>query len=63
MGPHGNRHAPVHAAVVRARRAGNVILPAGNVPMIRAGKHERVLRGGELADFSGGAKARLDAPG
>jgi hypothetical protein len=45
-------------AVVRGRRSGNVILPAGNVPMIRPGKHERVLRGAELAEFVGGAKAR-----
>jgi hypothetical protein len=50
------------AAVVRARRAGNVILLAGNVPMIKLGKHERALRGADLADFSGGARARLDAP-
>jgi hypothetical protein len=46
------------SAVVRGRRSGNVILPAGNVPMIRAGKHERVLRGAESAEFVGGAKAR-----
>jgi spermidine synthase len=50
-------------AVVRARRAGNVILLAGNVPMTESGKHERVLRGADLADFAGGAKPRLDAPG
>jgi len=46
------------AAVVRGRRSGNVILPAGNVPMIKPGKHERVLRGAELAEFVGGAKPR-----
>lgn len=45
-------------AVVRGRRSGNVILPAGNVPMIKPGKHERVLRGAELTGFVGGAKAR-----
>lgn len=45
-------------AVVRGRRSGNVILPAGNVPMIRPGKHERVLHGAELTDFVGGAKPR-----
>ena len=43
--------------------AASVILLAGNVPMIKAGKHERVLGGAVLAEFSGGAKARLDAPG
>jgi hypothetical protein len=45
-------------AVVRGRRSGNVILPAGNVPMIRPGKHERVLRGADLTEFVGGAKPR-----
>jgi len=50
-------------AVVRARRAGNVILLAGNVPITKPDKHERVLRGAELVDFAGGAKARLDAAG
>jgi spermidine synthase len=45
-------------AVVRGRRSGNVILPAGNVPMIKPGKHERVLRGADLTEFVGGAKAR-----
>jgi spermidine synthase len=50
-------------AVVRGRRSGNVILPAGNIPAIRPGKHERVLRGAELAEFMGGARPRLDAPG
>ena len=33
------------AAVLRGRRAGNVILLAGNVPMIRLGKHERSSAG------------------
>jgi spermidine synthase len=48
------------AAVIRGRRAGNVILPAGNVPKIKPLKHERVLRGVELAEFVGGAKPRGD---
>ncbi|MGK5681945.1 spermidine synthase [Actinoplanes sp. URMC 104] len=51
------------AAVLRGRRAGNVILLAGNVPMIKAGKHERVVRGPESANFASGARARLDEPG
>jgi hypothetical protein len=45
-------------AFPRGRRSGNVILPAGNVPMIKPGKHERVLCGAESAEFVGGAKAR-----
>jgi hypothetical protein len=45
-------------AVVRGHRSGNVILPAGNIPMIEPGKHERVLRGAESAEFVGGAEAR-----
>jgi hypothetical protein len=49
--------------VVRGRRSGNIILPAGNVPMIDPGKHERVWRGAELAEFIGGARPRLDAAG
>jgi hypothetical protein len=40
-----------------------VNLLAGNVPMIRVGEHERVLRGGELSNFTGGASPRLDEPG
>jgi len=48
--------------VLRGRRAGNIILPAGNVPMIRLGKHERVITGAELAEFIGGARPRLDEP-
>jgi hypothetical protein len=50
------------AAMVRGRRAGNMILLAGNVPMIKVGKHERLLRGAGLAEFAGGARPRLDAP-
>jgi hypothetical protein len=46
------------AAVIRGRRSGNVILPAGNVPMIKLLKHERVLRGVDLAEFVGGARPR-----
>jgi hypothetical protein len=49
-------------AALRGRRAGNVILPAGNVPMIKLGKHERVPGGADSAEFVGGAKARLDEP-
>ncbi|GID29663.1 hypothetical protein Abr02nite_46460 [Paractinoplanes brasiliensis] len=62
MGPHGNRRAPVPADCPRGRRAGNAILPAGNVPMIRLGKHERMIRAADLAEFIGGASARLDEP-
>lgn len=50
------------SAVLRGRRAGNVILLAGNVPMIRVGKHERMIRAADLAEFIGGARARLDEP-
>jgi hypothetical protein len=50
------------AAVLRGRRAGNIILLAGNVPMIRLGKHERIIGGAELAEFIGGARPRLDEP-
>ncbi|MBU2668521.1 fused MFS/spermidine synthase [Actinoplanes bogorensis] len=50
------------SAVLRGRRAGNVILLAGNVPMIKLGKHERMIRTAELAEFIGGAKPRLDEP-
>lgn len=50
------------AAMVRGRRAGNMILLAGNVPMIKTGKHERVLRGAGLTEFAGGARPRLDEP-
>jgi len=37
-------------------------LLAGNVPMIKAGKHETVLRGQELRIFTGGARPLLDEP-
>lgn len=49
-------------AVLRGRRAGNAILLAGNVPMIKIGKHERILAGADLAEFIGGARPRLDEP-
>jgi hypothetical protein len=39
-----------------------VILLAGNVPMIKAGKDERVLRGEELSIFTAGARPLLDEP-
>jgi hypothetical protein len=48
--------------IFRGRRAGNIILLAGNVPMIRSDKHEQVVDGTDLAEFIGGAKARLDEP-
>jgi spermidine synthase len=48
--------------VVRGRRVGNVILLAGNVPMIKGRKHERVLRGDDLTNFIGGARPLLDEP-
>jgi hypothetical protein len=48
------------AAMLRGRRAGNLILLAGNVPMIKVGNHERTVRGADLAKFAGGAKPRLD---
>ena len=50
-------------AVLRGRRAGNVIVLAGDVPMIRIGKHERMIGGADLAEFIGGARPRLDEPG
>jgi hypothetical protein len=50
------------ADVLRGRRVGNVILLAGNVPMIKAGKHETVLRADELRIFTGGARPLLDEP-
>ncbi|WP_433382276.1 spermidine synthase [Actinoplanes sp. CA-142083] len=50
------------ADVMRGRRVGNVILLAGNVPMIKAGKHEIVLRADELRIFTGGARPLLDEP-
>ena len=48
--------------VLRGRRVGNVILLAGNVPAIKPGKHERVLRGADLEIFTAGAKPLLDEP-
>ena len=48
--------------VLRGRRVGNVILLAGNVPEIPAGKHEQVLRGDDLSHFMGGARPLLDEP-
>jgi hypothetical protein len=61
------------AAMLRGRRAGNVVLvaghAAGDIPVERladaAGRDPepgRVLSGPELETFIGGAKARLDAP-
>jgi hypothetical protein len=50
------------SAVIRGRRAGNVILLAGDIPVIRMGRHERAVRGADLAEFIGGAKPRLDEP-
>lgn len=49
--------------VLRGRRAGNVILLAGNVPMIEVGKHETVLDGSDLRIFTSGAGPLLDEPG
>jgi predicted O-methyltransferase YrrM len=49
--------------VMRGRRAGNVILLAGNVPMIKSGKHEIMLSGSDLGIFTGGARPLLDEPG
>ncbi|MFI5898153.1 spermidine synthase [Actinoplanes sp. NPDC051513] len=51
-----------NADVMRGRRVGNVILLAGNVPMIKPGKHESVLRGEELRIFTAGARPLLDEP-
>jgi hypothetical protein len=48
--------------VVRARRVGNVILLAGNVPMIDADKHECMLSGSDLRNFTAGARPLLDEP-
>jgi spermidine synthase len=48
--------------IFRGRRAGNIILLAGDVPMIKSDKHEHVVDGTDLAEFIGGAKARLDEP-
>ncbi|BCJ40458.1 hypothetical protein GCM10010168_82080 [Actinoplanes ianthinogenes] len=48
-------------AVVRGRRAGNVIVLAGRVPPLRMSRDERLLREGELVVFSSGARPRMDA--
>ncbi|MEU4428329.1 fused MFS/spermidine synthase [Actinoplanes sp. NPDC024001] len=48
------------SGVLRGRRAGNVVLLAGSVPALRPLRDERLLRGGELVVFSGGARPRLD---
>jgi hypothetical protein len=48
--------------VLRARRAGNVILLAGNLPMIDADQDERILRGSELVEFTAGARPLPDEP-
>ncbi|GAA4586824.1 fused MFS/spermidine synthase [Actinoplanes octamycinicus] len=48
-------------AVVRGRRAGNVIVLAGRVPPLRMSRDERLLREGELVVFSGGARPWMDA--
>lgn len=50
-------------AILRGRRAGNIILLAGEIPVIKSDKHERMIRGTDLAEFVAGAKARLDEPG
>ena len=50
------------AGVLRGRRAGNVVLLAGDLPVIGPERAGRVLRGDVLAAFAGGAKPRLDAP-
>ncbi|MGX6603610.1 spermidine synthase [Micromonosporaceae bacterium Da 78-11] len=49
--------------VLRARRAGNVILLAGGLPAVGPSRQERLLRGSELVEFAGGARARQDTPG
>jgi spermidine synthase len=51
------------ATVLCGGRVGNVILLAGNVPMIRAGKDERVLSGVDLSNFTAGARPLLNEPG
>ncbi|MFI1988626.1 spermidine synthase [Actinoplanes sp. NPDC020271] len=48
-------------AVLKGRRAGNLILLAGAVPSLRVSRGERLLREGELVVFSGGARPRTDA--
>jgi hypothetical protein len=60
-------------AVLRGRKAGNLVLVAGrragDLPVgrlaaaaARDAEPGRVLHGAELGDFTGGAKARLDGP-
>ena len=51
------------SAILRGRRAGNIILLAGDIPMIKSQQGERFVHGTDLAEFIGGAKARLDEPG
>jgi hypothetical protein len=51
------------STILRGRRAGNIILLAGHIPVIKSGKDERIVGGADLAEFIGGAKARLDEPG
>jgi spermidine synthase len=48
-------------AVLRGRRAGNLILLAGAVPPLRVSRDERLLREGELVVFSSGTRPRRDA--
>ncbi len=48
-------------AVLRGRRAGNVIALAGAVPPLRMSRAEQLLREGELVVFFGGARPRTDA--
>jgi SAM-dependent methyltransferase len=48
-------------AVLRGRRAGNLIVLAGRVPPLRMKRDERLLREGELVVFSSGARPRMDA--
>ncbi|GIF14288.1 spermidine synthase [Actinoplanes teichomyceticus] len=47
--------------VLRGRRAGNVVVLAGEVPPVPVARGERLLREGELVVFSGGARPRMDA--
>ena len=47
--------------VLRARRAGNLIVLAGAVPAVAVERGERQLGGAELVDFVAGARPRFDA--